>query len=328
MDSATNAASVGRIIGVRGSRVFKFNPATGVLESQVDLPTFAFGRSCCEYDPITQRVFVGVWNQAVFSNVSPNNTTSVRNIYRISPNAGAAAPTVDQTIDISTVLGIASADLAFTQIGVAALRAGNGKMYGRVFRNLGGAVQPVMGFFQFDPSALAAAATSFDTEAGFAGCAYGNVGGSDVLFGTDQQNQTINSYDFTGASLTTGATDDTKVLLAMEFVPALIGVHPTPHLFVTDQSRYIHVYTTALAFVVSIDTGDVNFSGQGIRYDATSDRVYAFGGLSNKVAVIDPTTLGLASGLLPGYDIPVDGVFSGTNKWAVQNGSVPLRVIP
>jgi len=327
MDSATNAVSVGRIIGVRGSRVFKLNPATGVVESQVDLPTFAFGRSCCEYDPITQRVFVGVWNQAVFLNVSPSNTTPVRNIYRISPNAGAIAPTVDQTIDISSVLGITSADLAFTQIGVAALRAGNGKMYGRVFRNLGGAVQPGMGFFQFDPSALAAAAIAFDTEAGFAGCAYGNVGGSDVLFGTDQQNQTINSYDFTGASLTTGATDDTKVLLAMEFVPGA-GTHLTPHLFVTDQSRYIHVYNTALAFVTTIDTGDVNFSGQGIRYDLTSDRVYAFGGLGNKVAVIDPTLLSMSSALLTGYDIPVDGVFSGTNKWAVQNGSVPLRVIP
>lgn len=317
MDSACYCTTDNVIVGVRGGRVFKIDASAGTISSQADFAQPGFGQATCCYDSGTNRVFAAVWDTPVFTNDSPSNTSSPRKVYRIVPSTLVT----DLVIDINTTLGITNGALAYTQLGVSDLRSHGGYIYGRIFKNSGGVVNPTMGGFRFLATTPATNDKFYDTTAGFPRCAYGSVGGHDVLFVTDQQEQGFNWYDFNTATFTNGPMepDATKIMMAIEYAPS------QNHVLVTDQAQFIYVYSSVGAFIATINTGRSAFNGVGLRYNSVDGLVYAAGMGDNSVIVVNPATNGFA--VKTGFDLPCDFVFTPSKKWAVQQGSTPLKEI-
>lgn len=319
MDEASfcSAAAGTPIVGVRGGRVYKFDPTTGAVSSQADYSPLAFGRATCCYDPGINRIFATCFNIGHFD---PTNFGSARNIYRINPNTNP--PSVDLVIPFSTTFGV-DIKYAAAECGIARMKAVSGNIYAYGWT---GTIHPILTVFKFAAASpgtpVANSPQALVIIGSYPSFAYGSIAGEDVIMWADQDACDLESWNFSTGVQSNVGTDNTRNRVATEYAPV------QGHLFVTAEFQFIYVYTLAGALVATVDTGRSNFNGVDIQRNPIDGFIYVAGGSDNSVAIINPATNLLVGAVLLGYDLPCGFVFSTTAKFAVQQGAVPLKAIP
>lgn len=317
MDAAVYDSVDKFIIGIRGNRVFRCDPTSGAILQQADIGTF--GRNgCLAYDVGTNKVFASVWDTPGFTSRNGTFTISNRNIYRLNPSTLA----VELTADIGTQFSIAAGN-AMNECGISAMDASGGNIYCRWFQTGVGGVNRgnVGGSLRFS----AANMSTFINEnegviGGYGNIIYGNVtstGHDNAIFPDQAGGPQVILSDYVTNGEALVSVPWPANMLAVGFAPT------QQHVFVTDIAQQIYVFTTGGVSVTTINTGHSGFNGLSVRYNPNDGNIYVAGGNDNNVAQINPATNALT--LIPGFDCPVNFVFTPTTRFAVQAGSTPLK---
>ena len=324
MDNAVFASGASAIIGIRGNRVFRCDPTSGAVLQQADLGNF--GRNgCVSYDSGTNKVFCAAWDSPGFTARNATFTISNRNIYRINP----ATLAVEITADIGTQFSIAAGN-AMNEYGISAMDSGAGNIYCRWFQTGVGGVNRgnVGGTLRFSAANMATQVNENEgVIGGYANVIYANVtstGHDNALFPDQAGGPQAILSDY---------VSNTEVLISAAFPQNMLAVGFAPtqqHVFLSDIAQKIYIYSIAGALLATADTLQSAFNGLKIRYNSNDGKIYVAGGNSNFVAQIDPTnaTPTIANGgivMYSGFDCPVDLVFTGSVRFAVQAGSTPLK---
>lgn len=315
MDSAIYDSTDNIIIGVRGSRVYKCDPATGAVISQSDYAPLGFGPANIVWDQGTNKCFASAWNTSHWD--PANFGSALRYLYRIVPTT----LTVDLISELVSTFGLPNTVGPVFQ-GIVSMKNIGGTIFA-ICPGYGAVTSDNVAPLKFLASNLA---THTAVNPGIAGTndypsmAYGNIGGHDVIFWYSMENtNSFQKYDFTSSAFSNIAQVDSNPRLALEYDSA------TGKLFITREFQFVDVFTTAGALSSTINTARANFNGVQIQRNPNDGLIYAAGGGDNTVAVITPATNAVT--IKTGFDLPVNFVFTPAKKFAVQAGSSPLKEI-
>jgi hypothetical protein len=168
----------------------------------------------------------------------------------------------------------------------------------------------------------------------FPNMCYATVGGHDRVYICSQDADEVQYWDWADSSSNQSAFNATRGFNCIEWAPVQ-GV-----LYVCREFQFIDMYTTGVDgggnspvySGITLDTLRSTFNGVAIRYNSNDGLIYVAGGADNTVAVFNPATNVFIGGdpgsrVRAGYDLPCDFVFTGTMKFAVQQGTVPLKEV-
>jgi hypothetical protein len=328
-DAAVYHPGRNSIFAVRGGRIFECDAGSGAILGLADFNVYGFSPSCICYDAANDRLWASCWNQDHGDALIAGNK---RWFARINP----ATLVVETLVDI----GMIWVDSGFRQSGVTDAFVVNGYVVfvGWCLSFMSAQINCGM-FSTTSPGALFASQSgfnmsslidrvsfAFDPGAGrlWMGFATGAVPGGgngliwpvDVTFG-GSPSMAVNIPYVTAPPNTTFVSEQ----YGMAFNTA------TGKIYMSFYSGGIERFSSGMVReAVLLAHGDPYKAALNVRYNATTNKVYAACVGGQSVAVID-CGAGDAVTVKTGFDLPFNIVCTPTKTFAVQQGGVGLKEI-
>lgn len=313
MDQAIFETTTGKIFGVRGQWLFKFNATTGVLEDSVRFRSNVSGTSTIA--AIGGNLYIGSsWQPTVdYTVVAPYVD---EDIYIVS----AAAFTVTGRFNFGNKLNQARETVTY---GWRYLVAAGSLLLGYYSDNAG------LSLFSVDPSNLPGF-TKVATQ-GFTDIAWDSS--NSVMWATSSYFPNIYCYDTTFGSSCFDTNGNLNSICGICYNSAQNKV------YAVDGTFAFYSFSAALAVPAFTNFHVSNFNSG--RINSTAFRIKSVNGLASNplngkvlmptwaddcVLVIDPAT-DTVSSVKTGFTAPIDVVSTTTKNWAVQTGVTGLKEI-
>lgn len=318
MDSACYDSTDNIIIGVRGGRLFKCSATDGSVILQTgsallpDYTQLSLGAACVCWDSGTNRCFATSWNQ---SRVDFVNFRKTQSIYRIVPSTLVIEASQDvDTLFNGTAFGIPGA-LTWIEAGIVNIRADGGNLYALAYF---GNTKPDLYFLRVSATAWGSpAAYNIGGSTSSFSFAKGTRSGDDIVLAALPSIGNWLGYNWTtAAGLGNAGSYDVN---CVEYDPGMDRV------YAPEEFQFINVFTAAGVYSSTVNTGRSTFNGVNIRRNSNDGLLYIAGGNDNTVCVLNPVTNAFT--IKTGFDLPWDFVFTPTKKFAVQQGSTPLKEV-
>lgn len=353
LDSATYvpagaATDAPYIVGVRGPYMYKLNATTGArISSFVFNPRLLNGPSCVAYDPVTQTILAGGIFIADIYQSGGSNYYGAQTIQRINPVTWAANPlapyvaVTDYLVD--TLIGAGNSPLDGDPVDFCAgvlqiLPQGGSVWFGYRYANGTGTKSSLGGICYSKVPASLATFSYINAIVAPRINSYCVV--NEKAYGCDVYNWSITAYDMGTAphGSSYGTMDFFTAFggpvwpIAIEFSPDG-GVNGALYFTATDSTVFndgskIHKVNPvaalgSLPYIGAINHGVAAFNGVAIKRNPYTGLLYAAGGGSNAVVVINPS-LGDAVTVKTSFDFPIGFCFTPTKTFAIQAGSKGL----
>lgn len=324
IESAIFSSANNAIYGVRGQWVYKFNATTGKKEAEAVIGNDILGlSSICEHNGT---IYVSAcWVQTSYPEIfpAPLPWRANHDIFTINPTTLAATNTDIWKTKQSSFDG--ETNSAF--YGPIQIVSSSTLLWGIIAD--GGGMNP----FYVDPSApLGLKQRSVGNWTQAAGPAAGEIiydSVNGVAIYAKASDQIIDCYDTSGGFPPTsiGGMDGTFNLNpnGLCYCPSndnIYAVDGTSILISASVSDMLSIGGTN----VPVNTGEATANPRRIKYCPIDGMIYVPGWFSNSVIVINPATNTVVA-TKTGFNLPIDCVFTGSRKFAVQNSSVGLREI-
>lgn len=321
LDAATYVPSTGKIVGVRGGYLFSFNATTGAKESSARFATPVFSGSCIAYEPVSNRLVVGCWNEW-HEWIGSAALVPGKGLYNVNPASFAVI-----SHNVSFPLDFPFGDLELTALpdGVHSLFASGGTVYGLVqSNNVSGGRGGLLWFNPGTDSLISVGGGQYSSNQGQPGSLVVTTNGIVIPSAFSR----MRIYDKAAPTATPLFDVNYPALVPDTDSSGLSGVvaDGSENLYWIDRSDAIIKTAPDLTGGVRLSVGDAAARYFGIAYNSNDGYIYLANPLGNTVAVWNPATDTLVA-IKTGFDSPHGFVFSPTAKFAVQHSTSGLKLI-
>lgn len=316
------------IYGVRGGYVFEFNATSGALVQSYRFVAPAFSDASIAYDSVNDRLFVSIWQDKAFANGGDTNfdIIPIKKLYRLDPDTLF----IDGSAEINGEVGFPGYIGNDEQhIGPHRILYDGGLIYCASAGNSASRLCTV----DVNTLAIVTNGESLSWPLGqWLDFCIQPAGSEPLQVWINTPDRYVNPC---AAPPLTYFSSSYFYYKADDYAPPyniIYGVCWCPtngKIYGTCRKPTVVSFAPSIVgspfALTNIATGDTNATPYRIAFNPYDNLIYVPGFKSNNVVVINPATD--ACTIKTGFDSPFDVVFTPTKKWAVQQGTVPLKEI-
>lgn len=323
LDAAVYAPSVDKIFGTMGPYLLKCNASTGAVEASARVTAPAQGPCGIAYHPLTDMVYVSVWNSPADIWLTTNRPN--RDIFPVNP----ATMAVGSGLGLYAMLGSSSGDI--DQGPMFLSYYDHYLFFCWSFANAFDSSNSHIG--RIDPANTADHWTDIQMSEGDESNVF-------VQFGIQYSPTPTLYYPYASGvrvymfDLPDDVSNDFIPISAPDWgiiMPIAAEYCPADGLayYISTNKWLMRADDFALNVYTKLDissVGDPSPKPNHIRYRSSNQKLYLPSASSDKITIWNPLTSAVDS-VKTGFDSPYDVVFTPTKAFAVQKGPVGLKEI-